>query len=238
MFNTLLESRASRAPRRGGSLISFAVHTLIIVSLVALSANAGVPSAERDPVDVLTFAKVMPTPSGPSAPPSRVFISTPVANGLPPLVMPQVMPLDIPSVIPPVDLSVGTTRPDDFALRGVPGGRSDGSEQGAPSVFPTDGAYNALQVEKPVVMLPGANGPAYPEVLRASGVDGMVVAQFVVDTLGRVQAATIADLESTHPLFSAAVRAALLRMRFVPAEVGGRRVAQLVQQPFHFTVRR
>jgi protein TonB len=39
-------------------------------------------------------------------------------------------------------------------------------------------------------------------------------------------------------LFEDAVRVALRRMRFIPAEVGGRRVRQLVQMPFVFTLAR
>ena len=37
-------------------------------------------------------------------------------------------------------------------------------------------------------------------------------------------------------MFSLAVKNALPRMRFLPAEVGGRKVKQLVQQPFGFNI--
>jgi protein TonB len=74
-------------------------------------------------------------------------------------------------------------------------------------------------------------------MLRTAGIEGHVMAQFVVDSTGRVQLATLQVLESQHPLFTAAVRTALSRMRFLPAEAGGARVAQLVQQSFQFTVR-
>jgi len=65
-----------------------------------------------------------------------------------------------------------------------------------------------------------------------------VLAQFVVDTLGRVEVASFRVLRSSHALFEQAVRSSLPNMRFLPAEVGGRRVKQLVQQPFVFNLAR
>ena len=39
-------------------------------------------------------------------------------------------------------------------------------------------------------------------------------------------------------LLKNSVRSALNSMRFYPAEIGGRKVKQLVQQPFNFTLTR
>jgi periplasmic protein TonB len=63
-----------------------------------------------------------------------------------------------------------------------------------------------------------------------------VLAQFVVDTTGKAEVGTFKVLKSSHDLFAQAVRSALPGMRFIPAEVGGRRVKQLVQQPFAFAI--
>jgi len=93
-------------------------------------------------------------------------------------------------------------------------------------------------VEKAVVALPGTATPRYPSMLQSAGVDGSVLAQFVVDTLGRVEQGSFRALESTHDLFTAAVREALTRARFAPAEVGGRKVRQLVEQTFTFNITR
>ncbi|NJN05990.1 MAG: hypothetical protein HC814_05950 [Rhodobacteraceae bacterium] len=60
----------------------------------------------------------------------------------------------------------------------------------------------------------------------------------MVDTLGRVEPGSFRVLDSAHPLFERAVRDALGAMRFVPAEAGGRRVRQVVEQSFLFTLRR
>ena len=99
------------------------------------------------------------------------------------------------------------------------------------------GTYFEFQVEKPVVPV-GQVAPAYPPELQARGVSGQVIAQFVVDETGRVDVATFKVIESTHALFTSAVEATLPRMHFEPAELGGRAVRQLVQQPFVFNIGR
>lgn len=74
----------------------------------------------------------------------------------------------------------------------------------------------------------------YPPTLYASAVPGLVVAEFVVDTLGHVEESTFNIVSSTNPLFSEAVRVALPRAGYEPARRDGRRVRQLVHQPFDF----
>jgi len=94
--------------------------------------------------------------------------------------------------------------------------------------------YFEFQVEQPTRFAPDSPHPHYPNALRAANVQGMVLAQFVVDTLGRAEPTTFKVLKSDRPEFVEAVKAALPEMRFIPAEVGGRKVKQLVQQPFSF----
>jgi protein TonB len=83
-------------------------------------------------------------------------------------------------------------------------------------------------------MLPGSPSPIYPEALRSAGMEGRVVAEFVIDTMGRAELATFRAVESAHKLFTRAVRDALVRMRFAPAEAHGRLVRVLVRQDFVF----
>ncbi|HEY2853364.1 MAG TPA: TonB family protein [Gemmatimonadaceae bacterium] len=80
--------------------------------------------------------------------------------------------------------------------------------------------------------------PVYPPALRSAQLEGAVVAQFVVDTLGRAEPASIVIREATHPLFGDAVRQALLRSRYEPAMASNRKVRQLVEQRFTFTLLR
>lgn len=74
----------------------------------------------------------------------------------------------------------------------------------------------------------------YPPTLFAELVPGFVIAEYVVDTLGRVEGSTFSIVSSTHPLFSEAVRSALTRAAYQSASRRGRRVRQLVHQPFAF----
>lgn len=80
--------------------------------------------------------------------------------------------------------------------------------------------------------------PTYPPQLRSANVEGEVLAQFVVDATGHAELNTFKAIKSTHDIFTAAVRAALPSMRFHPAELGGRKVKQLVQMPFQFSLTR
>ena len=75
-------------------------------------------------------------------------------------------------------------------------------------------------------------------MLRSSNVEGEVLAQFVVDTTGRADMSQFKVLKSSHDLFTNAVKSFLGGARFYPAEIGGRKVKQLVQQPFNFTLTR
>ena len=78
--------------------------------------------------------------------------------------------------------------------------------------------------------------PLYPETLLFTGVPGHVLAEFVVDTLGHVELETFGVISSTDPKFTQAVQRALPDWAYAPAMLNGRRVRQLVQQPFSFVV--
>lgn len=100
------------------------------------------------------------------------------------------------------------------------------------------GAYNPFEVDVETVAIMGTVRPEYPSALRATGIEGRVVAEFVVDERGRVDRQSFRVVSSTHNLFADAVRRALPRMRFKPARIGDRPVAQLVQQLFVFKLDR
>ncbi len=110
----------------------------------------------------------------------------------------------------------------------------------ASSEAPTEikGAYFEFQVEKAVRQIPGTGHIRYPDMLRSANVEGEVLAQFVVDEKGKFEPNTFKALKSDHDLFTQAVRVALPAISFTPAEVGGRAVRQLVQQPFTFSLSR
>ena len=99
-----------------------------------------------------------------------------------------------------------------------------------------DQAYFEFQVEQPVTPAASSPAPRYPDFLRRAGVEGEVLAQFIVGPDGVADVGTLKVLKSTHDLFTKAVREALSQMRFNPARVGGKAVRQLVQQPFTFSL--
>jgi TonB family protein len=85
--------------------------------------------------------------------------------------------------------------------------------------------------------VPGSTAPRYPDILRQSGVEGEVTVAFVVDSSGVADAGSLKIVASSHQLFSNAVRNALPEMKFLPAEVNGRKVRQLARQTFLFVVK-
>ena len=86
--------------------------------------------------------------------------------------------------------------------------------------------------------IPGTGTPRYPDMLRSAGVEGEVLAQFVVTRRGRAENGTFKVLKSTHDLFTQRCARRCRRCGSIPAEVGGKKVKQLVQQPFQFKLDR
>jgi TonB family protein len=107
-----------------------------------------------------------------------------------------------------------------------------------PQLVPAGAAMFEFQVERPATLAWGSTQPRYPDLLRIAGVEGEVLAQFVVNPDGTVDVGTFKVLKSSHDLFTNSVRMALPNMRFEPALVGGRAVRQLVQSPFTYSIRR
>jgi TonB family protein len=97
--------------------------------------------------------------------------------------------------------------------------------------------YTADQVDRPA--RPDSSDlavPLYPDSLYNAGVHGTVIAEFVVDTVGRVETETFGVVTSSHRLFAESVRRALDDATFIPAMHEGRLVRQVVQLPFNFLV--
>ena len=97
----------------------------------------------------------------------------------------------------------------------------------------TKDVFTAEQVDVPAVADSGMTVP-FPPVLRASGVSGSALVEFVVDTAGRVVESTFGVVAAAHPAFAEAARAALLTAVFRPAQRNARPVRQLVRQRFEF----
>jgi len=94
----------------------------------------------------------------------------------------------------------------------------------------------AAEVDRQAHYVTGSAEPVYPDSLWRAHIGGHVLAQFVVDSAGAVETATISIVASTNPDFASAVRAVLPMARFEPAMAGGHAVRQLVQLPFNFSL--
>jgi len=236
MFDNLIESRAQKQKRAGGTFLRLVVHALLITAAVygTLHASEALEKPKAEKVEFVTVKKDEPPPpkETPKPPPPDVVMKAPPPKGF------QVLtaPIKIPDVLPQIDLSKKVTNEEDFSGKGVAGGFAKGVVGGTPQPINDNQTYFEFQVEKQVAPYPTNQAPRYPDMLRSANVEGEVLAQFVVDTTGRADMREFKILKSTHDLFTAAVKSALPQMRFYPAEVGGHKVKQLVQMPFQFSL--
>ncbi len=236
MFDNLIESNARKQKRTGGALASTVLHAVLITGAVfgTLHASQELDKPKAEKVEFVQVKKDEPPPpkDQPKPPPPDVVMKAPPPKGF------QVLtaPIKIPDVLPKIDLSQKVTNEEDFSGKGVAGGISKGVVGGTPQPVNDNQTYYNFQVEKQVSPAPGNSAPRYPDMLRSANVEGEVLAQFVVDTTGRADMSTFKALKATHDLFINAVKASLPNMKFYPAEVGGRKVKQLVQMPFQFSL--
>lgn len=230
MFTQLVESKPVTKRSRGGTVISFVTHYGLILAVIYTSAEAA--NANEGPrEEKITFVD-QPKVEQPKheSPPELVVAPVPVK------VAPTLIaPVDIPNVLPDIDLSHPPTDPSQFTGKKGPVA-NPGSETAVEAPARGDVPYLEYEVEKPVTQAPNSASPAYPDILRQAGVEGEALVSFVVDTLGRVDMSTFKVIRSSHDLFATSVRNALPRMRFIPAETSRGKVRQLVQQPFSFAI--
>ncbi len=116
--------------------------------------------------------------------------------------------------------------PPPEATREVPAPRGDLADETR--------LFTEEDVDSAATRDPASDGPRYPAVLREKGVQGEVLVEFAVDTTGKADPGTFTVVETTHPLFTDAVRDALPLMRFTPAVSHGHHVRQLVRLPMKF----
>jgi periplasmic protein TonB len=235
MFENLIETKPKKQKTGKQLLLSVVVHLVAIAAAVygTLEAKEAIEKPKAEKVEFVEMKKEEPPPpENKPEPPPEVVAAPPPPKGF------QVLtaPIKIPEVLPEIDLTKKVTDEADFTGKGVAGGIAKGVVGGTAPV--ADQTYFEFQVEKQVAQIPGSINLRYPDMLRSANVEGEVLAQFVVDTTGRVEPNSIKILKSSHDLFTNAVQQALRAARYYPAEIGGRKVKQLVQQPFNFTLTR
>lgn len=225
----LLESnhRPSRSPLL--AVGSATLHAALIAGVIHAGAEPlpGIDATRTTP-DIIWVSK------HPGSAASGLQSATPVQGPALPVLHTVIPAGELPSVIPPVDLSTPWD-PGEWSGRGLE------IHVGAPRAGlsppgPTDPAvHSALEVDDPVTVLV-MPVPVYPQLLRDMGITGRVVAEFVVDTAGRIEPGSWRVVQATHEGFVRAAREAVLSARFHPARVRGVPVRQLVHLPVTFSI--
>jgi periplasmic protein TonB len=221
MFEELPFGISASSQTRAGLVALFA-HVLVIVTAVyATERPTAVTRASADTVRIQLSPARRPDETSPTGP-ARHHPSLPSA----PTIL-AVPPQSHTPTIPGLDISPAAPGLD--AVRSlVTGERAALDVRALGSTAPSVSAVDELPT------LQDDLAPRYPEQLRALGLTGEVLVEYVVNAEGRVARSSLRIVHSPHPAFSQAVIEALVRARFNPARVGGRSVAVLVQQKIRF----
>lgn len=232
MFGELMESNPRRQPKRGGTLVSVAVHVGAI--LLGAWATAGSAPAPPTPVEPEVLTPWQPPPVVNEARTNSGASSQSPSPAAP--MMPKVPILDagpsfaIPDELPPIEAPLGdpVTDIERLSRSVIDGVASRGTGLGPGSVM------DNLVADKPALPREGNPSPVYPELLRNAGIEGTVEVEFIIDPNGRVRRGSIVIVRSDHAQFADAVREALVRSSYYAAEAGGRAVPVRVRQRFAF----
>ncbi len=239
MFDVLVASGAHLELRPRWVSTSVVTHALVVTLAVVASQKAlDAPMVVPEPAIMLFVPKPpeLPPPvvkREPSA--SSIVIAEPPPKGFQTVATLK----DIPQVIPPVDLTQRPLDPRDFTGRGVEGGLAAGVVGGtgkADASGELDAIYEAATSDERFeqATLVSQPAPKYPKPMEAAGIEGRVEFQFVIDTTGRIEPASIRILKSTHGAFEAAAREALTGAIFRPARLSGYPVRELARQSIRF----
>jgi protein TonB len=143
-------------------------------------------------------------------------------------------PVNIPTNIPPINLNEKFD-PRDFSGIGIEKGISALSVADV-KVDPGKAFIEAAVDEKPErLFTPPLD---YPDLLRQAGIEGTVVVEVIIDTLGNAEPSSLRIVQSTNKAFEISARDAVLKSRYRPGRVRGQAVRVLVQVPITFNIRR
>ena len=110
------------------------------------------------------------------------------------------------------------------------------SGPGPDTIPPRDEVFmEAIVEEKPAVL--SAPTIQFPELLRQAQIQGRVLVQASIDTLGRAEPNSVKVLQSPNPGFDQSAKSYVLNALFRPARVHGRAVRVLIRIPVDFKLR-
>ena len=223
MFDVLIESKKQSQTGRlaGTSFASLVFHTLVIGGAVYATFSAG---QTDDPVLVETMVYInQETQKQPEQPPQPQLDVQ--LKGFQTIVAPT----NIPTNIPPVNLQERFD-PKDFSGIGVEGGVASG-------IVPTGDVFSVDVVQEKPERLAGPP-LVYPPLLQQAGIEGTVMVQAIIDTMGRVEPGSIKITQTANPGFNESAKTSVLKSLFRPARVYGKAVRVLIQIPIAYTIMR
>lgn len=223
MFDNLIESKRRKNRKRavGLNLVSLTVHTVLIGAAVYATLNAGQTDHSVKVDTAMVFIEQQQQQKPPEQQPVQLDVPL---KGFQTVVAPDV----IPTNLPPVNLQEHFD-PKDYSGTGVEGGLATGIVPTGNEVF-----MEAIVEEKPSVL----SGPiaVFPELLKQAGIQGRVVVQAVIDTLGRAEPGTVKVLQSPNPGFDQSAKSYVVKALFRPARVHGRAVRVLINIPIDYKI--
>lgn len=247
MLHPFVSVPAASRPLVPGLALSSSIHVglvyLVLASQTAVS-PASIPRLVSEKVEYIALHAVAAVPTAlrrhVAAVGRRSATSAPKPDALPQPIPELAFDIDLPpstvDFIAPADLDRA-----DLALIGA--GVTDADPLrlglGAAAHGVPDARYNAYDlsaVERGATPDPSNPKPRYPSVMINHRAEVTFSVYFVVDTTGTVDRETLEMPRSIQAEFARAVLDVVFRWRFAPAEMGGRRVRQHVQQPFVFRV--
>ena len=210
----------------GSRAASFFLHGALIAAAVGATRHVAPTDVGTHRDTTIFWVPPAPHPATPSAPqpgsPHPSF-QMPV---MVPLVIPDPDPTPVATAPPGWSIGVDSAPVSRPGLPGTPG-------TGLPPVAPID----ARLAEEPPVLVDHP-APNYPGLLRQAGLEGRVVVEVVLDTLGRAEPASLRISTSAHALFDAEASRVVLASRYRAARMGGRPVRVRILVPVSFGLRR
>jgi len=235
MFETsVVQARVAVQRRYGWLSMSLAVHSLVVIAVIAASiSSTSLPKAPPREFQVFFRAAAIPQPppaphvatTQPAQPHQAAVTTVPHAATAPATITtPSVIPSTIPTVQPTgndSNLTIGSSGPSsDSNIIGDPNSVDAGPSTSNVTAVPDTVFHPGAEV-KPAVVIQRVD-PDYPHVALMTHVGGTVVLKCIIDKNGDVRDAEV--VTSSFGAFEGPALNALRRWRFAPGSFRGKPV--------------
>lgn len=227
MFALIESTRAAHVEAGWtGRLWSFAVHSALAAAAV-LATRPAPPEPVTDRL-IYELRWTTPAPDRPASPaPAAPVVPAPPSTVLR---VPSQVVVD-PPALPPTTFDPGAAiTPEPVGTVVTPGTTLI-------SALPPTAVLDARYVQELPERI--AHPPLrYPELLRRAGMEGTIVVEAVLDTLGVVERGSVHVVQGGHALFESEATALVAGSRYRAARANNRPVRVRIQVPVTFAIRR